>query len=197
MTAPGVRVPVRRMRPEDRREQILREALGLMATSGFNAVSLADVARACGIQKSSVLHHFPSMNDLLYAVLNLREEQDLAYYLTFFVEHPEDANSGPSASRQLFTRIFDHNFERPDFVRLYVILWAESLAPEHPAHSFFDEKLAQAKAEITSALSWKPEPALAAVELFAVWRGLEATWCLDPEADIRAVWQTFCDRFFV
>ena len=167
-----------------------------MSTSGFNAVSLADVAGACGIQKSSVLHHFPSMNDLLYAVLNMREEQDLLYYVTFFVEHPDLAVSGPSASRQLFTRVFEHNLERPDFVRLYVILWAESLAPEHPAHAFFAEKLAQAQGEIISTLSWKPEPALAAVELLAVWRGLEATWCLDPTADIRAVWETFCDRFF-
>lgn len=197
MTATGSRAPVRRMHPEDRREQILRESLRLIATSGFNAVSLSDVARACGIQKSSVLHHFPSMNDLLLAVLTLREQQDLLFYTALDIESPAGARSAdPTASRQLFTRLFHHNLERPDFVRLYVILSAEALAPEHPAHAFYAENTARARTEITSALAWKPEPALAAVELLSFWQGLEAARCHDPSLDVRAVWETFCDRFF-
>lgn len=197
MTAAGSRTPVRRMRPEERREQILTESLGLMATSGFNAVSLSDVARACGIQKSSVLHHFPSMNELLLAVLTMREQQDLLFYAALDIESPAHARStSPAASRQLFTRLFHHNLERPDFIRLYVILSAEALAPEHPAHAFYAENTARARAEITAALAWKPEPALAAVEMLSFWQGLEAAGCHDPSLDIRAVWETFCDRFF-
>ena len=86
MTAAGSRTPIRRMRPEVRREQILNASLGLIALSGFNAVSLSDVARACGIQKSSVLHHFPSMNELLLGVLTMREQQDLPFYTALDIE---------------------------------------------------------------------------------------------------------------
>ena len=100
MTATGSRAPVRRMHPEDRREQILRESLRLIATSGFNAVSLSDVARACGIQKSSVLHHFPSMNDLLLAVLTLREQQDLLFYTALDIESPADGEVGGARRRR-------------------------------------------------------------------------------------------------
>ena len=197
MTAAGSRTPVRRMRPEERREQILDASLQLIATSGFNAVSLSDVARACGIQKSSVLHHFPSMNELLFAVLSMREQHDLPFYTALDIESPPQVRSAdPSASRRLFTRVFHRNLERPDLVRLYVILSAEALAPEHPAHAFYVENTVRARVEITSALPWKPDPTLAAVELLAFWQGIESAWCHDPSLDIRAVWETFCDRFF-
>jgi len=183
-----------RKRPKDRREQILREAYRLIAEAGFNAVSLADIAAAAGIQKSSVLHHFASMNDLLLGVLALREEQDFAFYL-------ESADDGPArdagAARERFTRVFHHNLDRPEFMRIYAILSGESLSADHPAHAYFAERTRLARSEIARSLSWKPDPALAAAELLAFWEGLELSGGHDPELDVRAVWEGFADRFFV
>jgi AcrR family transcriptional regulator len=183
----------RRTRPKDRREQILKAAFALIAEAGFNAVSLADIARACGIQKSSVLHHFPSMNDLLLGVLAMREEEDFAFYV-------ESGDTAPTTdavgARQRFTRVFLHNLERPQFVRLYSILSAEALSPEHPAHQFFRDRTRLARAEMARSLSWKADPVIAATELHAFWDGLELSWRHDPDVDVRAVWESFCDRFF-
>ncbi|SFR91582.1 transcriptional regulator, TetR family [Microbacterium sp. cf046] len=182
------------MKAEDRREQILNEAFQLIAVGGFNAVSLSDIAKACGIQKSSVLHHFPSMNDLLFAVLQLRELQDYEYYAA---QPAQEAPASPIASRERFTRVFLHNLERHEFVRLYSILSAEALSPDHPAHEYFATRSRVARAEVARFLEWKENPALAAAEFLAFWDGLELSWRQDPELDPIAMWDSYCDRFFV
>lgn len=181
-----------RTRPKDRREQILREAYRLIAASGFNAVSLSEIAEACGIRKSSVLHHFPSMNDLLLAVLQMREDQDFEYYR----DSPHTEEPGPAGARETFTRVFHHNLDRPEFVRLYAILSGEALAPDHPAHDYFAMRTRGAQEELARSLDWKPDPHAAAAELLAFWSGLELAWQHDPELDVRAVWENFSDRFF-
>lgn len=182
------------MRPEDRRAQILQEAFQLIAVGGFNAVSLSDIAKACGIQKSAVLHYFPSMNDLLFGVLQMRELQDFDFYM----EQAQQAGPADAAmARERFTRVFRHNLERREFVRLYSILSAEALDPSHPAHEYFSERSVQARAEIAQSLQWKSNPEVAAVELYAFWDGLELASRHDPTVDPSAVWESFCDRFFV
>lgn len=193
MTSAAVDAPARRRRPKDRREQILKAAFELIAESGFNAVSLADIASACGIQKSSVLHHFPSMNHILLEVLRMREDEDYEVYRT---EDEAPAESEIEAARRRFTRVFLYNLERPQLVRLYSILSAEALAPDHPAHEFFAERTRVAREEIARSLPWKPSPEHAAIELHAFWDGLELAWRGDPDIDLRDVWESFCDRFF-
>lgn len=191
MTVESTSAP-KRTRPKNRREQILREAFALIAESGFNAVSLADIARAAGIQKSSVLHHFSSMNELLLAVLEMREQEDAVFYL----EGASDLVPGPDSARALTTHVFNHNLERPGFSRLYSMLSAEALAPDHPAHDYFIDRDRNSRAEMTRLLSWKASPELAAVELLSFWSGLELAAQRDSRLDAKAVWNNFCDRFF-
>jgi AcrR family transcriptional regulator len=183
----------KRTRPKDRRDQILREAFRLVADRGFNAVSLADIATAAGIQKSSVLHHFPSMKELLLEVLQVQGLQDYEFYR----EPAIDPAAGPAEARAVITRYFEHDLGRPEYVRLHAILRAESLAPDHPAHEYFRDIARSKRAEMARSLAWKAEPRLAAGELMAFWDGLETSWRGDPEFDVRAVWESFCDRFFV
>jgi TetR/AcrR family transcriptional regulator len=51
------------------REKILLEATRLFAARGFEGTSLQDVADAVGVKKQSVLHHFPSKEEVRRAVL--------------------------------------------------------------------------------------------------------------------------------
>lgn len=53
------------------RERILRETAALFRQQGFNGTSMRDVARAVGVTKSSLYHHFPSKQALLSNVLEL------------------------------------------------------------------------------------------------------------------------------
>jgi len=86
----------RRLAPEVRRRQIVLEAARLISAAGFNAVSLADIADACDIRKPSVLHHFPSMAELLAAVLAYRDE------LSYPVRHEVEDFADPAAANEVF-----------------------------------------------------------------------------------------------
>ena len=180
-----------RLQPEARREQIIREATRLIGESGFNAVSLADVAQACDIRKPSVLHYFPSMHHLLEGVLRQRDVTD-------FVEAGDAAlpPADPPTARAYFTRLFEHNLGQREIISLYAILGVEAIAPSHPAHAYFVERIRLARESLPGVLSWKADPETAAVELLAFWQGLEVELLRDPDLDARAVWNHFCDRFF-
>jgi AcrR family transcriptional regulator len=51
----------------DRRAEILAAATGLFLAHGFAGTSMAALARAVGIQKASLYHHFASKEDLFVA----------------------------------------------------------------------------------------------------------------------------------
>lgn len=181
----------RRLAPAVRRRQIVVEATRLISAAGFNAVSLADIAAACDIRKSSVLHHFPSMTDLLSAVLDYRDEQ--AYPGTLDPERLV----GPAGASETFRSSLVHNQEQRELVRLYVMLRAEAFDESHPAHEYFRERERRVLTSLVHALSWKPNPTAAAHELYGLWIGLESLWVADPSVDVLESWDAFASRFFI
>jgi hypothetical protein len=124
----------------------------------------------------------------------MREDQDYEFYAQ---EPVLDKAPGPAEARARFTRIFRHNLERQEFVRLYSILSAEALSPDHPAHEYFAMRSRLARSEVARSLAWKDDPGLAAAEFLAFWDGLELSWRHDAELDPLAMWESYCDRFFV
>ena len=57
-------------RSPDTRERVLSVAKGLFAEHGYRGTSLRDIARRIGIKAPSLLHHFPSKEQLYVAVLD-------------------------------------------------------------------------------------------------------------------------------
>lgn len=55
----------------DVRTHILKVATRRFARQGFDSTSLQEIADEVGVKKPSLLHHFPSKNDLLRAVLDV------------------------------------------------------------------------------------------------------------------------------
>jgi AcrR family transcriptional regulator len=68
MTAPGGG-RTRTKRSTATKEQIVRAAASLLATKGYEATSLDDVAAAAGITKGTVYYHFDSKEALYWAVV--------------------------------------------------------------------------------------------------------------------------------
>src|SRR5215475_4756475 len=54
----------------DTRERVLLVALSLFAERGYRGTSLRDIAKRIGIKAPSLLHHFPSKQQLYLAVLD-------------------------------------------------------------------------------------------------------------------------------
>jgi AcrR family transcriptional regulator len=52
-----------------RRSELTREAARLFAEKGYHGTSIADVAKAMGVQKGSLYAHIASKEDLLYATM--------------------------------------------------------------------------------------------------------------------------------
>jgi len=181
----------RRLPLAERREQILAAATELIAVSGFNGVSLGAFAAACGMTKAGLLHHFPSREQLLVAVLERRDELDLAAILDSSAP-AVDAGS----ARVVVERLVRRNLSQRSIVQLYTVLSAEALDPAHPAHEYFRRRLSTSRAMLAEQLfGWHPEPDRAAVELLAFLDGLQLNWLRDPSIDFVAQWESYAARF--
>src|SRR5690349_23462350 len=56
-----------------RRELIVEVATEIFGTQGFRAATMLQIAAACGISRTGLLHHFPTKESLLEAVLAHRD----------------------------------------------------------------------------------------------------------------------------
>src|SRR5690348_18310559 len=55
-----------------RREQLLSAAMRLFALQGFDGTTTRDIAHAAGINEAIIFRHFPSKEDLYWAVVASR-----------------------------------------------------------------------------------------------------------------------------
>jgi len=81
-----------RMPPEERREQLLDAALGLIAEKGYESVSMEAIARRAGVTKPVVYDLFGTLADLLDALLEREEERALLQLAELMPAPDEDAD---------------------------------------------------------------------------------------------------------
>jgi AcrR family transcriptional regulator len=114
-----------------RREQLLQAALTAFGAHGYRGASLASIAGDVGISQPGLLHHFPSKEHLLVRVLEYHEDRN--------IDRIEAAIANASLADALLD-LARHHEASPEFIRLFVVLAAESVDPEHPAHDWFVDR---------------------------------------------------------
>ncbi len=62
------------------RDKILREALTLFSSRGYDAVSVRDIARAVGIKESSLYNHFKNKQDIFDTILREYSQRGREYF---------------------------------------------------------------------------------------------------------------------
>ncbi|MFJ7159547.1 TetR/AcrR family transcriptional regulator [Streptomyces sp. NPDC101118] len=179
-----------RARSEERRGEILRAAVEVIAERGYRGASLGAVAERVGLTQQGVLHYFPTKEALLVAVLEERDRWD--------------TGGGPRSADawrlDLLASLVDYNAMRPGIVQTFSALLGESVTDEHPAREFFTRRYVQVREDMAAMLRAEFGPRLpsgltpeqAAPLLTAVMDGLQFQWLLDPASvDMPAAFRSF------
>ncbi len=107
-TLPGKSVPP----TENARERILLTAYDLFARHGIRAVGVDRIVAESGVAKTTLYRHFASKDDLVVAVLELREE----LWSRDWLQHEVERRGGPAPARMLAVfDIFGDWFRRSDY----------------------------------------------------------------------------------
>ncbi|TQJ52758.1 TetR/AcrR family transcriptional regulator [Streptomyces sp. NBC_00080] len=165
-----------RTRSEERRAEIVRAALGVIAERGYRGASLAAVAERVGLTQQGLLHHFPTKDALLVAVLQERDQWDAVPDTRWRMD--------------LLASLVEYNAMRPGIIQTFSALLGESVTEGHPAREYFTERYAQVRASMAAVLRTEygdrlPNgltPERTAPLLVAVMDGLQYQWLLDPES---------------
>jgi AcrR family transcriptional regulator len=167
----------------ERREEILRAGMEVFSSAGFRNGSLRDVADRVGMSQAGLLHHFPSKNELLEALLARRDEESIALI-------GGDMPLGAEFLRAMVA-VVEHNVGTPGLVALFATVSAEATAPDHPVHQYFVDRYrfvvgsarrALEAAAAEGALREGVDPGGAAHDFVALMDGLQVQWLLEPNA---------------
>ena len=166
-----------------RRRELVAAATSLFGRTGYRGATMLQIAEACGISRTGLLHHFPTKESLLEAVLQARDEVD--------IERVTDVD-GAADARAAFTSIIalvEHNTTIPAILNLYSVLAAEAADPSHPAHAYFVRRYVDSRRRIQRTveaaraegiLAPGIDPSVFTIELISLMDGLQVQWLLDP-----------------
>ncbi len=178
------------------REEVLRVAEKAFASQGYRASSLARIAAAAGLSQPGLLHHFPTKQDLLVAVLARRDELD--------AERFGLSDLTGLALLDRLTRIVEVNAHLPELVQAFTLLTGESVGDDHPAQEWVRTRYARLRAEIAKNLHAGVKAGeiradvdceQVATEVLAMTDGLQLQWLLEPHAvDMVALFRGYIER---
>lgn len=169
-----------------KREEILDNALDVIAQRGFGGATLRELADAASLSITGLVHHFGTKEELLTAVLRRRDERDVG------ANYPREPESTAEMIEDL-TRIVEHNTTVPGLVHLYTNLSADATSPDHPAHSYFLERYRQSRSIGQQAVAHLQDlgelpagidPADLSLLTIAMLDGLQLYWQFDHEIDM-------------
>lgn len=180
--------------------KIVDGAMKAFAELGYTATTMAEVARRAGISHNGLLHHFPTKEDLLVAVLERRDEQVAAQMAS-----EEDAGPADDAGAALASSVHAIDPAKVSLANLILDanLSGEACVEDHPAHQALADRYATirryygrllATLESEGRLSVDVDPATLGTMFLALGEGLRHQWLYDPDGvDVAASMQAFLD----
>ncbi len=175
---------------EDRKQRILAVAQRLLTRNGWRNTTLAQIAREAGVSPAGLLHHFESKEQLLHAVLDVRDADDDAH-----ADRAGDLISEIAAVSDRFHR-------SPELVGTFTVLLAENIDPDAPLHDRLLTRYQDAVDIITGLIRRGQEAGqfrmdmdvtVKAVQILAFITGMETTWLLNPSIPLTEVFKEYAE----
>jgi AcrR family transcriptional regulator len=167
------------------RARILAAAYSVFSERGYHAATIDAIARAAGLTRAGLLHHFAGKQELLLALLDARDEE-LGMLRT------EDGSDESATLRMLnIGSTLRAILAQRELVALAHALSAEATDAEHPAHAWLTARYDRLRTSLVEAFAVsfesgelvpREDPALLAALSLAATEGLEAQWLADPTA---------------
>lgn len=168
-----------------KRAKIVTDAMALFAAEGYGDTSLREIAEKVGVSKSSLMHHYPTKEALLGAVLAERDRT--------IQSRPSYAPGGTAAEelRGMPGGAAENAKAAPGLIEVYAVLSCEAVPASHPAHEYFRDRFTRTIAQFTElfraaqaegALPAHRDPEHEAIWLVGLWDGLQYQWLYDRDA---------------
>jgi AcrR family transcriptional regulator len=175
---------------EDRRQRILAVASRLLTRQGWRSTSLNQIAREAGVTTAGLLHHFESKEQLLHAVLELRDTFD-------------DVNADLNGDLIHEVAMTGARYEAvPELMGTFIVLMVENADPEAPLHGRLLSRHNAAQ-ELVADLIRRGQAegryrsdidaAVKAAEIIAFVNGMETSWLIDPSTPLTAAFQEYAN----
>lgn len=175
---------------EDRRQRILAVAERMLVRNGWRNTSLAQIAKEAGVTPAGLLHHFESKEQLLNAVLDIRDADDDAH-----------ADRAGDLIEQI-RRVAERFARAPELVGTFTVLLVENIPADAPLHDRLLERH-RAAVDIVADLIRSGQDsgryradldaAAKAVEILAFVNGMEISWLLDPSIPLAEVFRGYAE----
>ncbi len=173
---------------EDRRQRILAVAQRLLMRNGGRGTTLGQIAQEAGVSPAGLLHHFESKEQLLNAVLDVRDDDD-------------DANADRSGDILEEIEKVTERFRRsPGLIGIFTVLLTENLDPDAPLHGRFLRRYRSAVETVAEGIQRGQragryradvDPVVKATEIVAFLYGMETSWLLDPSVPLTEVFREY------
>lgn len=175
------------------RRRLIENAIRVFGEHGYRGGSLRMIADAVGAPASQIINLFGSKHDLLTAVLDQWDGQQVG----------EETRRGLAYVDTLRERI-RYSHENPTWVEFFLTLGSEATGTGHPAHDYFvaryDHITDRLQEEILHAAAdgeippMDPTTARAeAQQLSAMMDGLQLQWLLNDSVDLVGTFDRYLD----
>jgi AcrR family transcriptional regulator len=176
------------MRPS-KRDELVRKALDIFHREGFHATGMDLLAAETGISKTTMFKHFRSKEELILAVLRLRDQD----FRNWLFRRMEQAGPARAQLEAMFDALAEW-FAAPEFRScMFIKAASEYPDPDHPIHAQAAEhkRLLFRQLQQTAAEAGAKDPAALARALLLLKEGAIVTAHLghetDPAGDAKAV----------
>lgn len=177
-----------------KREEIIERAIDAFGRNGYQGTSMREIASTCNLSQAGLLHHFPNKEELLLAIVDKREREQL--------DNPLIAHPTVESSLDRYLKQISANQKNIALTRLWANLVGEATDPEHPAHEYFKNRYNRSRerfAEVMAKLNGRKKPnredKLKAELFIALWDGLQNQWLIDEDFDMRPAFKYALEMF--